>query len=152
MTLRKPALLALVLLTASTAGLLAHSGATGIVKERMEAMKAIGGAMKQLGAMAKGEAAFDQAKVMQASKTISGHAAEFDRLFPDTAKSRKSHVSEALPAIWEDKPAFLALAKELRQAASGLEAVTASAGLGASMKALGSTCKGCHQKFRLKKK
>ena len=128
-----------------------HSGATGIVKERMDAMKAIGKAMKTLGAMAKGEAAFDAPKVQAASKIISGHADALDRLFPDTKASRKSHVTEAAPAIWADKPAFLALAREMAQAADGLEKVGASGDLGASMKALGATCKGCHEKFRVKK-
>lgn len=148
---RKPFFLAICFALLGAGAVLAHSGATGIVKERMDAMKAIGKAMKSLGAMAKGEAAFDAGKVGAASKTISDHAGEFDRLFPDTKASRKSHVTEAAPAIWTDKPAFLALAKDLVEAAGALETVGARAELGAQMKALGATCKGCHEKFRIKK-
>ena len=151
MKLRKPLALSFCFALLGAGAVFAHSGATGIVKERMDAMKAIGKAMKSPGAMAKGEAAFDVPEVQAASRVISGHAEAFDRLFPDTKASRKSHVTEAAPAVWTDKPAFLALAKELAEAADGLETVTARGELGPQMKALGDTCKGCHEKFRIKK-
>ena len=151
MNLHKPLALCLCLAFLGAGAVFAHTGATGIVKERMEAMKAIGKAMKALGAMAKGDAAFNAARIQAASKTITGHAGDFDRLFPDTNKSRKSHVSEAAPAIWTQKPEFLALAKKLADAAAGLEGISARGELGGQMKALGTTCKGCHEKFRIKK-
>lgn len=132
-------------------GVLAHSGATGIIKERMDAMKDIGKAMKSLGTMAKGEKPFSPEKVKAASETIIGHAGTIDRMFPDTEKSRKGHMTEAAPAIWEDKPAFLALAKEMADAAASLKAVSASGELGTPLGVLGKTCKSCHEKFRIKK-
>ena len=95
MNLRKSLLLSFCIALMGAGAVFAHSGATGIVKERMQAMKAIGKSMKTLGAMAKGETGLSAAKLKAASQTISGHAAEFDRLFPNTKASRKSHVTEA---------------------------------------------------------
>ena len=151
MTVRKSLVLCFCFAFLGAGAVLAHRGATGIVKERMEAMKAIGKAMKALGAMAKGEAAFNAATVKTASKTIIGHAGDIDRMFPDNDKSRKSHVTEAAPAIWTDKPAFLALAEKMAEAAGGLESVSSQSELGGHLKTLGATCKGCHEKYRIKK-
>lgn len=152
MNLRKHLFLSLCFALLGAGAVFAHSGATGIVKERMEAMKAIGKTMKALGAMAKGDAAFSAAKMKAASETIKGHAGNIDRLFPDTKKSRKSHVTEAAPAIWEQKPEFLTLAKKMAEVAGGLETISSRNELGGQMKALAATCKGCHEKFRIKKK
>ena len=144
-------LLAFCFALLGTTALWAHSGATGIVKERMDAMKDIGRAMKSLDAMAKGKASYSGADVSAASRTIKDHAAAFDRLFPDTKASRKSHVTEAAPAIWADKPAFLALARKMADAAHGLDTVSERNQLPERLKTLGATCKGCHEKFRIKK-
>ena len=151
MNLRRHFILALCFALLGAGAVFAHSGATGIVKERMDAMKAIDKTMKELGATAKGEAAFSAAKMKAASTTIQEHAGNCDRLFPDTKKSRKSHVTEAAPAIWEQKPEFLALAKKMADAAGGLETIGSPSELGGQMKALAATCKGCHEKFRIKK-
>ena len=151
MTLPRLTALSLCFALLGAGTLWAHTGASGIVKERMDAMKAIGKAMKSLDAMAKGTAGYHADVVKAASRTIKGHAEAFDRLFPDTNDSRKSHVTEAAPAIWSDKPAFLALATELAEAATKLEDITERGQLPKHLKALGATCKGCHEKFRIKK-
>lgn len=49
-------ILTVLTLSVNPAYVSAHSGAKGIVKERMELMKDIGKAMKQLSAMARGKA------------------------------------------------------------------------------------------------
>ncbi len=151
MKLYKSLLVGAVIAAFGAGGVLAHSGATGIIKERMDAMKAIGASMKSLGAMAKGEKPFDEKQVKTASETIIGHAGKIDEMFPDTQKSRKGHLTEAAPAIWDDKPAFLALAKDMADAARDMQSISAASDLGAPLKALGATCKGCHEKFRIKK-
>ncbi len=142
------------LLAAAAGGVHAHSGATGIVKERMEAMKAIGKEMKAMGAMAKGETAINEAAIKNASRTIVGHARKIDALFPDTKKSRNSHVSEAAPAIWGNKAEFAQLAERLANDAEGLVAIASTADrglLGKQLSMLGTDCKACHKKFRIKK-
>ncbi len=151
MTAVRLPLIAVCFALLGSGALLAHSGATGIVKERMDAMKAIGKAMKSLDGMAKGKIAYDGATVKAASETIQQHADAVDRLFPDTKHSRTSHVTEAAPAIWADKPAFLALAQKMADAAARLETVSTHTQLPEHLKALGATCKQCHEKFRTKK-
>ena len=144
----------LLLATSMSAGLLAHSGAKGIVKERMDAMKEIGKGMKALGAMAKGQAQLRESAIKAAARTISEHSARIGELFPDTPKSRKGHMTEAAPAIWENNADFLALAKQMAKNANDLNLAAASldrAGLGKFVGKLAADCKSCHQKFRIKK-
>ncbi len=146
------AALAVCLLVMGATGLMAHRGATGIVKERMEVMKAIGKAMKSLAAIVKGEAKFSEETVGNASTTISSHARKAKDLFPDTPESRKADVSEAAPAIWENKAEFLALADKLAESAEELEfAATDASTLASQMGVIGANCKSCHKKFRIKK-
>ena len=52
----------------------AHGGATGIVRERMEAMEALGDAVKTLAAMMSGETDYDAATVRDKAGTIREHA------------------------------------------------------------------------------
>ena len=95
----------------STSFVLAHGGATGIVKERMDAMTAISKANKALGAMFKGEVDYDPEAVQAAALEVKGHAGEaMTELFPEGSDGMPS---EALPAIWEDWASFEALAGEL---------------------------------------
>ncbi len=141
-------------LSLAAGSLHAHSGATGIVKQRMDVMKAIGQAMKLLGTMAKGKTRIDEGKLRKAAKTIAQHSAKIERLFPDTPQSRKGHLTEATPAIWEKNTEFLKIAGEMTSHAEDLS--TAAKGLGrkeldAFVGKLGATCKSCHKNFRIKK-
>ena len=62
--------------------LLAEERATGVVKKRMDLMETQKGAMKIIGAMAKGEVPFDSAKASAAAAEIETTAAEIVDLFP----------------------------------------------------------------------
>lgn len=132
----------------------AHEGATGIVAERMEAMKSLGDAMKGLAAMHRGTAPYDPAAVREAAEAIGRHGGEhMTALFPPGSLH---HPSEALPEIWEDWERFGALAEDLRVSAAALaeaagrEAAT-SAGpqsTRAAFARLGRACSACHTDFR----
>ena len=104
----------------------AHSGATGVVKERMDAMKSMGEAIKQITPMMSGEAAYDQAAVRAAAQSIAKDAGEaMTSLFPEGSTD---HPSEVLPRTWDEWDRFVALADQLQVAASGL-ALAAGNGL-----------------------
>ena len=75
----------------------AHSGATGIVKMRMDAMKDIGEQMKLLAAMTKGQVRHDGARAAAAARVIGGHAAHIPEMFPEGSNTG---MSEAAPTIW----------------------------------------------------
>lgn len=97
---------------------LAHTGATGVVKERMELMESIGDATKALSEIMKGSVTYDAAKVKTLAKTIEGHGGEtMTALFP---KDSLDHPSQALPAIWTDWDRFSEIADQLSAYAGAL--------------------------------
>lgn len=130
----------------------AHSGATGIVKKRMDAMSDIGKNMKVIGTMLKGEANFDGMAVKTSASAIASHAKEMPQLFPEGSNDKPS---EALPSVWEKWDSFTAIALELEKAASQLAEVASSAQSVNDIKppflGVAKTCKSCHEDFRLKK-
>lgn len=99
-------------------GALAHSGATGVVKERMEAMKSMGDATKTIAAMFSGEADYDAASVRSAANTIRMHAGSaMTEMFPEGSNGAPS---EAKDTIWQDWETFSAMATQLEAYAEGL--------------------------------
>lgn len=102
-----------------TATAWAHSGATGIVKERMDAMKDMGEAIKRLKPIMSGDAPYDAATVREAARIIraQGGTAMTEK-FPEGSTE---HPSEARAEIWRDWPEFEALARQMAEAAHGLE-------------------------------
>ncbi|RED51608.1 c-type cytochrome [Aestuariispira insulae] len=155
----------------------AHEGATGVVKERMEAMEDVGKSMKALKAMITGEITYDADKVRMAAKTIAGHGGDnLTRLFPEGSTQ---HPTAALPAIWEDWQGFSRLAADLAShadalaKAAGNDRSMAESSMGGDMMsaapaaptpaelagmapdsafmALGKVCGSCHKQFRKKK-
>ncbi len=142
-------LIAIGLVTAAfNATAVAHNGATGIVKKRMNAMSAIGKAVKSIATMVKGDTGYDRAALKAAASTIRGHSGDnLTRLFPAGSGGGKS---EARPDIWQNWEQFEMLADELNRQAvhlASLEARPSPMEFGK----LAATCKGCHEKFRLKK-
>lgn len=130
----------------------AHSGATGVVKERMEAMKEISASMKAVGSMLRGKADYDQKNAMEAADVIKSHALMLPDLFPEQSLDKPS---EALPAIWQNWEEFTAINDEMKSAAENLSQLASNAEsideLGPAFKTIGKTCASCHEKFRLKK-
>jgi len=124
---------------------LAHSGATGIVKKRMEVMKDVGAVMKELGAMVKGDVGSDASTVARRAGDLSAHAVDMPGLFPEGSMHGPS---EALPQIWEDFEGFSQIASDLESAAANLSAVTDATALPAALGAAGKTCKACHSDYR----
>ena len=78
-----PLRVALLLCLASATLALAHEGATGVVKERMDLMETQKDAMKLIGDMAKGNTPFDAAKAAEAARDISLTAKKIPELFPE---------------------------------------------------------------------
>ena len=136
-------------------GAFAHGGATGIVKERMDGMMAMGKAMTNVGDMFKGKSSFDGQQIEKAAQNIKLHAAEIGRLFPDTDKSRKGTGTEALPSVWDNNQEFLALAKELEERSLELEELAKTGDkrkIRVGFAKVSKTCDSCHTDFRKPKK
>ena len=59
--------------------------------------------------------------------------------------------TETKPEIWSDPEGFAAAVKKLEDAANGVLAARQGNGeMGAALKALGGSCKGCHDDYRVK--
>ena len=131
---------------------LAHDGATGMVMQRMEAMKEISNSMKSISAMVKGEAAFDGAVVEASASVIAEHAKHMPHMFPEGSLDKPT---EALPVIWTQWDRFTEIASGLNTDALALAeaAKTASSAkdILPQLGAVGKSCKACHQDYRLAK-
>ena len=149
-TIKTVALVTAFALIGVTTTVLAHKGATGVVKDRMMAMKSLGDSMKALSLMVTGKAPYDAAETKKIAVAIKGHAEAIPKLFP---KGSISGPSEALPNIWTDWETFTGLAGSLEKLSDDLGAA-ADTGKAASLAVfakMGKTCSGCHQDFRKKK-
>lgn len=97
----------------------AHTGATGVVLERMQGMSAMGESIKTLTPMMRGQVPYDADLVRREADAMVGHSGEqMARLFPEGSGGG---VSKALPSVWEDSEQFAALAEDLKTAAEGLK-------------------------------
>lgn len=154
----------------------AHGGATGIVKERMDAMSVMSEAAKTLSSMMRGQVDYDAATVRAAAAEIEAHAgAAMTELFPEGSEGMPS---EARAEIWSDWSTFSELAMRLETLAVGLQAAAgngvkmpgggamgsqsmmgamrldpqalATMPAGAVFNMVAQTCSACHAEFRLK--
>ncbi len=130
---------------------LAGPSADEAITARQKAMEGVGAAMKPLVAIAKKEKAFDAAVVRTGGETIATHLKTAEAAFP--AGSEKGSVeSFAKATVWSDAAGFAAAMKTTRDAAAAMAAVADEAAFGPAMKALGSSCKGCHETYRIPKR
>ena len=118
------------------------------VKQRSDLMKEIGGAIKKLAAIAKGEADFNGKTVAAAGTTILENLKKSSKLFPEGSMTDKSR---AKAEIWTDNATFMKAFEAAEKAAQGIikvgtedDEIEFQGALGA----LGKSCKGCHEKFR----
>jgi cytochrome c556 len=131
---------------------LAHEGATGVVKERMDLMKQQKKHMKAIGEMAKGKTPFDAAKAEAAARELEATAKKIHELFPEGSGG---HPSEAKEAIWSNWDEFASDADALAASAEAL--ATSLQGEDdpdwkAAFQKVTDACKSCHESFRAEKK
>jgi cytochrome c556 len=148
MTSGARSLAAAAVIAAFAASAPAHDGATGVIKQRMDNMSAMGKAMKAIATMVKDESQYDTEAFRTALNTISTHSGDnLTRLFPSGSIG---DPSEAKQDIWEKWETFEALSAELNRQATGL-ALLSTRPKPAQFGKLAATCKGCHEQFRTRK-
>ncbi len=127
----------------------AHSGATGITKERMDLMKGMASSMKVMGAMFKGETAFDPAVVAEKAGLLAEHATKIPEMTPEGSND---HPSEALPVIWQAGDDYVADAETMADEGRKLVEIATNGAEQAVAREqyvkLGKTCGTCHDRFR----
>ena len=136
-----------LLLAPATSYALAHEGATGVVKERMDLMKGQAKQMKLIGDMAKGKKKFDAAKAAAAAHDLGATTKNIPDLFPEGSNK---HPSEALDAVWKEWDRFKGDAHDAEAAANALETALQASGQDwkAAFKKMTDACKACHESFR----
>lgn len=120
------------------------------VEARQAAMKEIGLSMKGAGAYMAPDAAYDAAKVKALMDTMAADAKKLKGLFP--ANSAADPKNAADPKVWQNRADF-----DKRLAALGTAAKAAAKAkdidtFKPAFKAVGETCKACHDVYRMKKK
>ncbi len=133
-----------------------HSGAVGIVKERMDAMDELGDYSKQVADMFKGKTEFKHQTVLDAADVFVMHAAAMSDLFPDTDASRTGSETAALPLIWQEKETFDRMVNEFETLSIALKATVESTEDQSTLKKAFFTttksCSACHKKYRRPKR
>ena len=117
--MKKTSITAAVLIAGTAVTAFAHGGATGIVKERMDAMLAMGKAVKAVAPMMRRETAYDAETVRDTARLFQQHAGEsMTKLFPEGTGGMPSEAKED---VWTDWDRFAALATQLEEYSEGLE-------------------------------
>jgi len=125
----------------------AHGKATGIVRERMDAMVVLADTMKFLAGMAKSDTPLDPSKLQAASNAIAAHAGtNLTAQFPAGSTAH----SDATDQVWSDPDGFQALAEGLLTLSADLPTLTDKSALSIKIRELGATCKDCHAVYRRK--
>ena len=116
--MKKTTVLAAIVATSTALTAFAHGGATGIVKDRMDAMADMGKAVKAVTPMMRGEIDYDADVVRRAAATFSRHAGDsMTDLFPEGSGGMPSEAKDAIWSKWEE---FSALAEQLGVVSEGL--------------------------------
>lgn len=139
-----PVSLFVVLLTFSSV-LFAHSGATGVVKERMDYFKESKASIKLLKSAVKNK---DFDTIAREAASINKWALQLTSLFP---KGSNQHPSEALDLIWKEFSKFEVRAQKQIVTSDRLHKAALAGDAKASAKAfseLANSCKACHDEFR----
>jgi len=123
---------------------IAHGGATGIVKERMDLMKAMGEDMTLISDMIHGKKPYDAAAVREAAEAIAARGG--DKIVSGFPEGTGHAPSEALPTVWQQPDRFRALAEDvttyataLAEAADNPRHMSGAASMGAMMGGTGDT-------------
>ncbi len=145
--------LSLALIASLAAGAAAAQDVDRAVKARKSLMTLNSHYLGPLGAMAKGELAYDAEKAGKAAAALA-ELATFDQsaMWPQGSDQEAlgATATRALPKIWATFPAIMEKSAALKSATANL-ASAAGGGLDSLKAALGpvgAACGGCHEEFR----
>ena len=139
------AIAALALSLSSPPSALAHKGAMGVVKERMDKFEASEKATKRIKqALSRG----DTAMVTAEAELLVLWAHEMDSYFPENSNQSPSEAMDEIWLQWDD---FVGAIQSFDDAARSLIKAAATEDprtIGVAFKDMTKSCKSCHQQFR----
>lgn len=122
-----------------------------VIEQRQDNYESISDAFKVIRTqLESGEPDF--AAIETSAADISERAQLVSGYFPEGTSVDDGYDTEALATIWEDPAGFETATQNFVDASAEMVTIAASgdaAAVGEQVKALGGTCKGCHDKFRL---
>jgi cytochrome c556 len=129
------------------------ASAAEVVKARQKGLKALGAAFKTIRDELKGDSP-DAVKIREASADITQAAGAIDKWFPAGTGPDAGVKTDAKPEVWTDPAGFAtareAFVREANKWAQLRDSTNASAWKEGAA-SLGQSCKGCHDKYRVKK-
>jgi len=142
--------LAVALTVAVPLASFAHEGATGVVKDRMDLMTAMGKELKSVGQKVASNR--NLASISDSATKIKAMSENITKLFPPGSLDKPT---DAKPAIWEQWDRFEGHVSDLQKSLDALAAIAPSGDpkqVSAKFKAVDRSCSACHDDFRQKKK
>ena len=125
--------------------IMAHDGATGIIKERMDKFKASQGHLKAISKLMGGDAF---GEIAERAVAMRDWGVAMPNAFPEGSDKAPS---DALPAIWSDNAGFKDAANNHVIALDALINAAEGKDMGAvtiAFRDVAGTCKACHMKYR----
>jgi cytochrome c556 len=129
------------------------ASAAELVKARQQGLKALGAAFKTIRDELKADTP-DAARIRKASVDITQAAGAFDKWFPAGTGPESGAKTDAKPEVWTDptgfataREAFVREANEWARLGNRTDVSAWKEGAAS----LGQRCKGCHDKYRVKK-
>ncbi|HEY2359042.1 MAG TPA: cytochrome c [Phenylobacterium sp.] len=120
------------------------------VEERQATMKQVGQTMKEATAFTSAQTPYDAAKVKTLMDGVAGNAKKLKGLYP--ANTATDPKTSADPKVWENKADFDKRLADMGTLATAAEKAKDTDSFKTAFKALGETCKSCHDVYRMKKK
>lgn len=139
--------IALALVVAISA---AATMAADAIKARQEAMEGIRDGMMVLGAIAKKEQPFEAGVVEANAAKIAGHLIEAAELFPEGSLEGEVETW-AKAEIWSHREHFDEIFESAIEAAVEVQSVADAEAFPPALGKLGTSCKSCHESYRLPK-
>ena len=132
---------------------LAQAQSVDIVDTRQKALKALGASFKTIRDELRGDSP-DAARIKTAATDITSAAAEIGKWFPAGSGPAPGLKTDARPQIWTDAAGFASAREAFIREANKWAQLGANGDRVKWQEAaasLGQTCKGCHDKFRVKR-
>jgi cytochrome c556 len=130
-----------------------NASAVEQVKARQQGLKALGAAFKTIRDELKTDFP-DAAKIRTASADIAQAGSAIDKWFPAGTGPDSGVKTDAKPEVWTDAAGFATAREAFIREANKWAQLTNSANVSAwkeGAASLGQACKGCHDKYRVKK-
>ena len=124
---------------------LAHKGAMGIVKERMDKFEASEKATKRIKqALSQG----DTSVVMAEAEFLVSWAREMESYFPENSNQPPSEAKNEIWLQWDDFVGAIQTFDNASEALLDAAATQDARAIGVAFKDMARSCKSCHQQFR----